>query len=203
MGVTHFLILSKTETAPYLRVARTPQGPTLTFKIQEYSLAVDVAHSQVRPRCPQDLFKNPPLVIIFFWGVHAQIYTSVQLRVYIVATDFHLIASYGNFANLRSIAPVFSWQWPERYHKWVPNFQLLEGLCFSNSYHWECYHEQPLKSSLDVSLESVISFFCHVNHVIVLLCCDQGYVLTQKSLWFGAPKWIPVLFMYNFTVFPH
>lgn len=62
MGVTHFLILSKTETAPYLRVARTPQGPTLTFKIQEYSLAVDVAHSQLRPRCPQDLFKNPPLV---------------------------------------------------------------------------------------------------------------------------------------------
>ncbi|KAF7154614.1 hypothetical protein RHSIM_Rhsim01G0243400 [Rhododendron simsii] len=106
MGVTHFLILSKTETAPYLRVARTPQGPTLTFKIQEYSLAVDVAHSQVRPRCPQDLFKNPPLVIIFFCGVHAQIYTSVQLRVYIVATDFHLIASYGNFANLRSIAQI-------------------------------------------------------------------------------------------------
>lgn len=119
------------------------------------------------------------------------------------ATDFHLIASYGNFANLRSIAQVFSWQWPERYHKWVPNFQLLEGLCFSNLYHWECYHEHPLKSSLDVSLEYVISFFCHVNHVIVLLCCDQGYVLTQKSLWFGAPKWIPVLFLYNFTVFPH
>ncbi|KAL7199135.1 hypothetical protein ACSBR2_021417 [Camellia fascicularis] len=42
MGVTHFLMLSKTATAPYLRVARTPQGPTLTFKIQEYSLAVDV-----------------------------------------------------------------------------------------------------------------------------------------------------------------
>lgn len=63
MGVTHFLIISKTATAPYLRVARTPQGPTLTFKIQEYSLAVDVAQSQVRPRCPQDLFKNAPLVI--------------------------------------------------------------------------------------------------------------------------------------------
>lgn len=66
MGVTHFLILSKTQTAPYLRVARTPQGPTLTFKINEYSLAVDVARSQLRPRCPQDLFKNPPLVIFCF-----------------------------------------------------------------------------------------------------------------------------------------
>ncbi|XP_071714671.1 peter Pan-like protein [Rutidosis leptorrhynchoides] len=31
MGVTHFLMLSKTRNSPYLRVARTPQGPTLTF----------------------------------------------------------------------------------------------------------------------------------------------------------------------------
>ncbi|KAK3194382.1 hypothetical protein Dsin_025692 [Dipteronia sinensis] len=68
MGVTHFLILSKTEAAPYLRVARTPQGPTLTFKIHEYSLAVDVAQSQLRPRCPQDLFKNPPLIVLSGFG---------------------------------------------------------------------------------------------------------------------------------------
>ncbi|KAL6987013.1 hypothetical protein U1Q18_012774 [Sarracenia purpurea var. burkii] len=72
MGVTHFLILSKTEIAPYLRVARTPQGPTLTFKIQEYSLAVDVAQSQVRPRCPQDLFKNPPLIVLSGFGTGEQ-----------------------------------------------------------------------------------------------------------------------------------
>lgn len=65
MGVTHFLILSKTDTAPYLRVSRTPQGPTLTFKIHEYSLAADIAQSQLRPRCPPDLFKNSPLVYIF------------------------------------------------------------------------------------------------------------------------------------------
>lgn len=65
MGVTHFLMLSKTGTSPYLRVARTPQGPTLTFKIKEYSLVVDIARSQLRPRCPKDLFKNAPLVILF------------------------------------------------------------------------------------------------------------------------------------------
>ncbi|KAF2315018.1 hypothetical protein GH714_037578 [Hevea brasiliensis] len=68
MGVTHFLILSKTETASYLRVARTPQGPTLTFKIHEYSTAQDVAQSQLRPRCPQDLFKNPPLIVLSGFG---------------------------------------------------------------------------------------------------------------------------------------
>ncbi|KAB5569456.1 hypothetical protein DKX38_003249 [Salix brachista] len=68
MGVSHFLILSKTETAPYLRVARTPQGPTLTFKIHEYSLAADVAQSQLRPRCPQDLFKKNPLIVLSGFG---------------------------------------------------------------------------------------------------------------------------------------
>lgn len=64
LGVTHFLIVSKTESSPYLKIARTPQGPTLTFKVHEYSLAVDIARSQLRPRCPKDLFKNSPLVII-------------------------------------------------------------------------------------------------------------------------------------------
>lgn len=64
MGVTHFLILSKTPTAPYLRVANTPQGSTLTFKIEEYSLAVDIKKSQKHPRCPKELFKNPPTIVL-------------------------------------------------------------------------------------------------------------------------------------------
>ncbi|XP_047327020.1 peter Pan-like protein [Impatiens glandulifera] len=72
MGVTHFLILSKTDAAPYLRVGRIPQGPTLTFKINEYSLAVDVAQSQLRPRCPPDLFKNPPLIVLSGFGTGEQ-----------------------------------------------------------------------------------------------------------------------------------
>ncbi|KAK9139339.1 hypothetical protein Scep_009020 [Stephania cephalantha] len=72
MGVTHFLILSKTESASYLKVARTPQGPTLTFKICDYSLALDVAQSQLRPRCPQELFKNPPLIVLSGFGTGDQ-----------------------------------------------------------------------------------------------------------------------------------
>lgn len=63
LHVTHFLILSKTDSAAYLKVAKMKTGPTLTFKIHKYSLAADVAQSQLRPRCPPDLFKNPPLVI--------------------------------------------------------------------------------------------------------------------------------------------
>ncbi|CAM8972282.1 unnamed protein product [Rhodiola kirilowii] len=72
MGVTHFMILSKTTTGPYLRVARTPQGPTLTFKVKDYTLAVDVARSQLRPRCPADLFKNPPLIVLSGFGTGEQ-----------------------------------------------------------------------------------------------------------------------------------
>ncbi|KAK1317167.1 Peter Pan-like protein [Acorus calamus] len=68
MGVTHFMMLSKTGFGPYLRVARTPQGPTLTFKIHEYSTAADVAQSQTRPRCPQELFKNSPLIVLSGFG---------------------------------------------------------------------------------------------------------------------------------------
>ncbi|KAH9681040.1 Peter Pan-like protein [Citrus sinensis] len=33
MGATHFLILSKTEAAPYLRVASAPRGPNLTLQV--------------------------------------------------------------------------------------------------------------------------------------------------------------------------
>ncbi|KAK9726322.1 hypothetical protein RND81_05G205800 [Saponaria officinalis] len=71
MGVTHFLMLSKALN-PYLRVAKTPQGPTLTFKIHQYSLAVDVAQSQLRPRCPPDLFKNSPLLVLSGFGTQEE-----------------------------------------------------------------------------------------------------------------------------------
>lgn len=62
LGVTHFMIMSSTKTAPYLRLARSPHGPTLTFKIHAYSLAADIARTQSRPRAPPSIFKTPPLV---------------------------------------------------------------------------------------------------------------------------------------------
>ncbi|KAL0420036.1 UNVERIFIED_CONTAM: Peter Pan-like protein [Sesamum radiatum] len=48
------------------------QGPTLTFKIHEYSLAADIAQSQLRPRCPKDLFNNPPLIVLSGFGTGEQ-----------------------------------------------------------------------------------------------------------------------------------
>ncbi len=62
LGVTHFMIISNTKVAPYLRIARSPHGPTLTFKIHSYSLAADIANAQPRPRAPASIYKTPPLV---------------------------------------------------------------------------------------------------------------------------------------------
>lgn len=64
LGITHFLMLSATKEAPYLRIARTPRGPTLTFKILEFSLSSDIAKAQTRPRAPPDMYEAPPLVVM-------------------------------------------------------------------------------------------------------------------------------------------
>ncbi|KAK9807808.1 hypothetical protein WJX72_010030 [[Myrmecia] bisecta] len=64
LGVSHFVILTATENACYLRVAKTPRGPTLTMKIHEYSLMRDVVASQQRPRMPESMWKVAPLVVM-------------------------------------------------------------------------------------------------------------------------------------------
>ncbi|KAK3739595.1 hypothetical protein QZH41_011222, partial [Actinostola sp. cb2023] len=64
LGVTHFMILSKTEVATYLRLTRLPRGPTLTFKIHEYSLAKDVISLLKRPKTFGSQFKKPPLLVL-------------------------------------------------------------------------------------------------------------------------------------------
>lgn len=72
MGVTHFLILSKPKSVPHLRVAKTPQGPTLTFEVQEYALAADVVRAQKRPRSPQGIFNCSPLIVLSGFGSGGQ-----------------------------------------------------------------------------------------------------------------------------------
>jgi len=42
LGVSHFLTLSQTENGNYVKIIKTPKGPTLTFKLEEYALAKDV-----------------------------------------------------------------------------------------------------------------------------------------------------------------
>lgn len=64
LGVTHLLMLSATHNAAYLRVAKSPRGPTLTLRIHEYALIRDVLSSQQRPRAPQSMWLGAPLVVM-------------------------------------------------------------------------------------------------------------------------------------------
>lgn len=63
LGVTHLLLLSKTESGPNMRIVRTPHGPTLYFKIKTYSLCKDIIKTQKYPKSPGSEFLTPPLVI--------------------------------------------------------------------------------------------------------------------------------------------
>lgn len=64
LGVTHLMMLSKTEIGTYLRFCRIPRGPTLTFKIQEYSLVRDVISLLKKPKTFGSQFKKPPLLVL-------------------------------------------------------------------------------------------------------------------------------------------
>lgn len=64
LNVSHFIMLTKTEAGTNLRIIRLPRGPTLTFKIQNYSLARDVISSLKRPNLEQKQFQHHPLLVM-------------------------------------------------------------------------------------------------------------------------------------------
>jgi len=63
-GITHFITFSKTELSPYMKICRLPRGPTLTFRVNEYSLMKDIAAILKRPKTYGEQFKHPPLVVL-------------------------------------------------------------------------------------------------------------------------------------------
>ena len=68
LGVSHMLVVSQTQKGPLLRMARLPKGPTLTFKVDEYSLMKHVRETQRRPINPTDAFKSNPIVVLNNFG---------------------------------------------------------------------------------------------------------------------------------------
>lgn len=62
--VQNMLILSNTEKSAYLRFCKLPRGPTLTYKLINYTLRKDVVAAQKKPVSSPDLYLRPPLVIM-------------------------------------------------------------------------------------------------------------------------------------------
>jgi len=63
-GVSHLAMLSNNETATYLRIARLPQGPTITFKVNKFTLSRDIQATQKRPQKTREDFNHAPLLLM-------------------------------------------------------------------------------------------------------------------------------------------
>lgn len=74
LGVTHLLLFSRSETGnTNLRVSTTPQGPTLHFRVEKYSLSKDVRRAQRHPKGGGKEYITPPLVrpaCLFSQNIH-------------------------------------------------------------------------------------------------------------------------------------
>ncbi|AGO09951.1 AaceriAAL040Wp [[Ashbya] aceris (nom. inval.)] len=67
LGVSHLFIFTQSEKTGNvsLKVARTPQGPTVTFQVLDYSLGKDIKRFLKRPKTlGKDDILNPPLLVL-------------------------------------------------------------------------------------------------------------------------------------------
>jgi len=64
LHVSHLSIFSQTDLGMYLKIMRLPRGPTLTFKIHNFSLARDVVSSLKKQVVVEEAFKHSPLIVL-------------------------------------------------------------------------------------------------------------------------------------------
>lgn len=64
LHVTHLVVLTRSDISVNLRIIRLPQGPTLHFRVDNYTLAHDILSVSKRPIHFQNLFDQSPLVVL-------------------------------------------------------------------------------------------------------------------------------------------
>lgn len=65
LGVTHLLLFSRSESGnTNMRLARVPRGPTLHFRVEQYSLARDIFKAQKHARSAIDDYRTAPLLVM-------------------------------------------------------------------------------------------------------------------------------------------
>ncbi|XP_066253597.1 protein Peter pan [Euwallacea similis] len=80
LHVSHLVLFSRTELGMYLKIMRLPRGPTLTFKIHNFSLARDVVSSLKRQMVVEEAFKHSPLIVLNSFsgeGLHMKLMASM------------------------------------------------------------------------------------------------------------------------------
>ncbi|KZF19713.1 putative ribosome biogenesis protein Ssf2 [Xylona heveae TC161] len=65
LGVTHLMLFSRSASGnTNFRLALTPRGPTLNFRVEKYSLGKDVKKAMKRPKGAEKDFLTPPLLVM-------------------------------------------------------------------------------------------------------------------------------------------
>ncbi|KAF1812792.1 Brix-domain-containing protein [Eremomyces bilateralis CBS 781.70] len=65
LGVTHLILFSRSPAGnTNLRIAITPRGPTLHFRVDNYSLCKDIMKAMRHPKNDTNLYKSPPLLVM-------------------------------------------------------------------------------------------------------------------------------------------
>jgi len=65
LGVSHLLLFSRSTTGnTNLRLAITPRGPTMHFRVENYSLSKDIIKAQKQPHGGGKEFLTPPLLVM-------------------------------------------------------------------------------------------------------------------------------------------
>lgn len=62
--VSHMCLFTRSEKSMSMKIARMPQGPTLTFRVHSFILTKDVLSSLKKQIVEESAFKHPPLVIL-------------------------------------------------------------------------------------------------------------------------------------------
>ncbi|KAJ7197200.1 Brix domain-containing protein [Mycena pura] len=64
LQVTHLLAFTVTDTAPSMRIVRLSSGPTLSFRVERYSLVKDILNTSRRARSIGMEYLSPPLLVL-------------------------------------------------------------------------------------------------------------------------------------------
>ncbi|EJD05737.1 Brix-domain-containing protein [Fomitiporia mediterranea MF3/22] len=64
LHVSHLLAFTLTPIAPYMRMVRLPAGPTLTFRVEKYSLSKDILNTKKHARSMGLEYLTPPLLVL-------------------------------------------------------------------------------------------------------------------------------------------
>lgn len=68
MGISHMLVFSQNQERLHLRIAKTPAGPTLNFRVHRFSLGKSVRAVQRRPYTSEAAYQHPPVVVTNNFG---------------------------------------------------------------------------------------------------------------------------------------